>query len=99
MVEGLVTTIASLALICALAIGALRLLARRPARGAIRLRGALALEAKRSVYVVEAGGRCFLVGGSEGAMALIAELDPASLPAESEAAPSALKLALRRVLT
>ena len=101
MGDGLVTTLASLVVVCLLAIGALRLLQRRP-RGedTVKLRGKLQLEPKRAVYVLEAGGRCFLVGAGDSGMALLAELDAKSLPAQALvlSAPSALRAAFKRVL-
>jgi flagellar biogenesis protein FliO len=102
MGDGLFTTLASLVAVCLLAIGALKLLGKRP-RGeeTVKLRGRLQLEPKRSVYVLEAGGRCFLVGAGDGGMALLAELDAKSLPAQAlvMAAPSALRAAFRRVIS
>jgi len=73
----------SLALVCVVAYLALRWLARRPmARGdeSIRVLGRCFLEPRRSVYLIAAGGRCFLVGVGDGPMSLLAEIDEASLP-------------------
>lgn len=99
MGDGVVTALALLAAVCVLA--ALALVKRRP-RGeeAVKLRGKLQLEPKRAVYVLEAGGRCFLIGAGDGGMALLAELDAKSLPAQALllSAPSALRAAFRRVL-
>jgi flagellar biosynthetic protein FliO len=74
----------SLGLVCLLAYVALRWLSRRgvgQGAGPIRIVGRCPVEPKRSIYVVEAAGRCFLVGASDGGMNLIAELDPKQLPA------------------
>ena len=47
----------------------------------IRVLGRCFLEPRRSVYLIAAGGRCFLVGVGDGPMSLLAEIDEASLPA------------------
>ena len=76
--ESLALSFASLGVVCVLAWGALRLLAGRGigrASGAIRVVARCPLEPRRSVYVIEAAGRCFLVGVGDGPMALLAELD------------------------
>ena len=83
----------SLGLVCLLAYVALRWLARRGvgrAEGPLQVVARCALEPRRSIYVVEAAGRCFLVGVGDGPMALLAELDPAQVKAarESVEAPS-----------
>ncbi len=73
----------SLALVCVVAYLALRWLAHRPkARGddSIRVLGRCFLEPRRSVYLIAAGGRCFLVGVGDGPMSLLAEIDETSLP-------------------
>lgn len=76
----------SLGLICLIAWAGLRLLAGRgigggPARatGAIRILARCPLEPHRSVFVIEAAGRCFLVGVGDGPMSLLAELDAGAL--------------------
>ena len=47
------------------------------------------LEPRRSVYLVQAAGRCFLVGVGDGPMSLLAELDPAAVKATTvEPAPA-----------
>jgi flagellar biogenesis protein FliO len=85
--QSLALSFASLGVVCLVAYGALRLLAGRAGgRGkgmgtAVRVVARCPLEPRRSVYVIEAAGRCFLVGAGEGPMALLAELDPAKLPA------------------
>ena len=80
----------SLGLVCLLAVVALRWLSRRgvgQGSGPIRVLGRCPIEPKRSFYLVEAAGRCFLVGGSDGGMSLIAELDPKDLPAPASSTP------------
>jgi flagellar biosynthetic protein FliO len=68
-------TVAGLAAACVAAWLALRALSRREAAGGgMRVVGRLALEPRRSVVMVEAAGRVFLVGSSEGGMTLLAEL-------------------------
>lgn len=77
----------SLGLVCLLAYVALRWLSRRGvgqgAAGPIRVVGRCPVDPKRSLYVVETAGRCFLVGASDGGMNLIAELDPKQLAVAS----------------
>jgi len=79
---------ASLGVVCLVAWGALRLLAGRgvgKASGAVRVVARCPLEPRRSVYVVEAAGRCFLIGVGDGPMAVLAELDAGRLKADVEA--------------
>lgn len=76
---------ASLGVVCLVAWGALRLLAGRgvgKASGAVRVVARCPLEPRRSVYVVEAAGRCFLIGVGDGPMAVLAELDAERLKAD-----------------
>src|SRR4029078_577971 len=80
---------ASLGLVCLVAWGTLRLLAGRGvgrASGAVRVVARCRLEPRRSVFVIETAGRCFLVGVGDGPMALLAELDADKLPREPESA-------------
>src|SRR5690242_9447996 len=74
------STALALLLVCATAAAALRLLARRRPRGERRLRVVEELElgTRQTLYLVEAAGRCLLVGAGDGPLALLAELDPAS---------------------
>lgn len=91
----------SLGLVCLVAYLALRWLSRRGVGrndGPLRVIARCPLEPRRSAYIVEAAGRCFLVGVGDGPMALLAELDRdavmASQPApESTATPFAAALA------
>ena len=71
----------ALVVVCAVAVGALKLLARRVPRSArgLRVVEELSLGARRSVYVIEAAGRCFLVGAGEGPLSMLAELDVATV--------------------
>ena len=99
--ESLALSLVSLGAVCLLAWGALRLLAGRgvgKASGAVRVRARCPLEPRRSVYVIEVAGRCFLVGVGDGPMALLAELDADKLPRASEAAGSRFVDVLARVL-
>jgi flagellar biosynthetic protein FliO len=76
---------ASLGVVCLVAWGALRLLAGRgvgKASGAVRVVARCPLEPRRSVYVIEAAGRCFLIGVGDGPMAVLAELDGERLKSE-----------------
>lgn len=68
----------SLGLVCLAAFVVLRWMAgRTPGRnlGPLRVLARQNLDPKRSVFVIEAAQRCFLVGAGEDAMTLIAELD------------------------
>ena len=87
--ESLTLSFASLGVVCLVAWGALRLLAGRGigrASGAVRVLARCPLEPRRSVFVIEAAGRCFLVGVGDGPMTVLAELDADKLKAASEAA-------------
>jgi flagellar biogenesis protein FliO len=83
--------------------GALRLLAGRglgKATGAVRVLARCPLEPRRSVYVIEAGGRCLLVGVGEGPMTVLAELDAETVRAEGAATAGPVRFAdvLARVM-
>jgi flagellar biosynthetic protein FliO len=98
--ESLALSFASLGVVCLVAWGALRLLAGRgfgrggPAGRAVRVLARCPLEPRRSVYVIEAAGRCLLVGVGEGPMTVLAELDADKLPAPAPEArlPGAQRL-------
>jgi flagellar biosynthetic protein FliO len=80
----------SLALVCLVAVVVLRWIGRRGvgrSDDCIRVLGRCFLEPRRSVYLIAAGGRCFLVGVGDGPMSLLAELDAASLPTIGPDAP------------
>jgi flagellar biosynthetic protein FliO len=99
--ESLALSFASLGVVCLVAWGILRLLAGRGvgrASGAIRVVARCPLEPRRSVFVIETAGRCFLVGVGDGPMALLAELDADKLPRPSQAAGSRFVDVLARVL-
>ncbi len=71
-------SLASLGVVCLVAWGALRVLAGRgvgKASGAVKVIARCPLEPRRSVYVVEAAGRSFLIGVGDGPMTVLAELD------------------------
>ena len=99
--ESLALSFASLGVVCVLAWGTLRLLAGRgigKASGAIRVVARCPLEPRRSVFVIETAGRCFLVGVGDGPMALLAELDADKLPRAPESAALRFGDVLARVL-
>jgi flagellar biogenesis protein FliO len=76
-------SLVSLAVVCFVAYFVLRWLNRKGvgrSDDCVRIRGRCFLEPRRSVYLIEAGGRCFLVGVGEGAMSLLAEIDKTALP-------------------
>jgi flagellar biosynthetic protein FliO len=75
--QSLALSLASLGVVCLVAWGALRLLAGRgfgKATGAVRILARCPLEPRRSLYVIEAAGRCLLVGVGDGPMTVLAEL-------------------------
>ena len=99
--ESLTLSFASLGVVCLVAWGTLRLLAGRgvgKASGAIRVVARCPLEPRRSVFVIETAGRCFLVGVGDGPMALLAELDADKLPRPQEGAGAGFADVLARVL-
>jgi flagellar biosynthetic protein FliO len=99
--ESLGLSLVSLGAVCVVAWVALKLLAGRgvgKASGAIRVVARCPLEPRRSVYVIEATGRCFLVGVGDGPMAVLAELDAAALPKEQVAVAPRFADVLARVL-
>jgi flagellar biosynthetic protein FliO len=79
MGTSLAVSFLSLGVVCAVAWLALRWLSRRGvgqgASGFLKVRARMTLEPRRSLYVVEAGARAFLVGTSEAGMSMLAELD------------------------
>ena len=94
------TTLALLG-VCALAVVSLRLLKRAPQKegAGLKLVASLPLEGRRSMYIVEAGGRCFLVGAGDAGLALVAELDPSQVKLRgAEPARGVFAEALARVL-
>jgi flagellar biogenesis protein FliO len=96
-------SLASLGVVCLVAWGALKLLAGRgigKASGAVRVVARCPLEPRRSVYVVEAAGRSFLIGVGEGPMTVLAELDGEKIKSAAEAPGATPRFAevLARVL-
>jgi flagellar biosynthetic protein FliO len=95
-------SLASLGVVCLVAWGALRLLAGRgvgKVSGAIRIVARCPLEPRRSVYVIEAAGRCFLIGVGEGPMSVLAELDADRVKGDlGAAAPAGFAEVLARAL-
>lgn len=85
----LALTFVSLGLVCLLAYFSLKWISRRgvgQGGGPIRLIARCSPEPKRSIFLIEAAGRCFLVGASDGGMNLLAELDPKEIKIEEPAA-------------
>jgi flagellar protein FliO/FliZ len=98
----LVQTALALVAVSALALVTLRLLRRRAGPGGpgLRVVARLALEPRRSIYVVEAAGRYLVVGVGDGPMALLAELDATRAAALESAEPASAPLVelVRRAL-
>jgi len=89
--DGFALSFLSLGAVCLVAYLALRFLAGRGvgrASGGVRVLARCPLEPRRSVYLIEAAGRCFLVGVGDGPMALLAEVDAEKARAEVPAAPA-----------
>jgi flagellar biogenesis protein FliO len=97
-----VGVLVGLSLVAAALLLALRAWAGRPSVTAgMRVLGRLALEPRRSIYLVEIGGRCFVVGVGDGPMAMLGEVEapPAPLVAgQAEVEPAVLLRAWRRVV-
>jgi flagellar biosynthetic protein FliO len=94
-------SLASLGLVCVLAYVGLRWLAGRGigrATGSIKILARCPLEPRRSVYLIETAGRCFLVGVGDGAMSLLAEIDRATVADTAALASVAPKGAFADVL-
>ncbi|MDP1828187.1 MAG: flagellar biosynthetic protein FliO [Archangium sp.] len=104
----LVRTMIVLAMVVALAyltlnVGLRRLLGIRAPVGTsvVTVLERVALDQKRSLFVVEAGGEVLLIGGGESALTLITKLDRAEvdkLKASTPASPIQLSPLLRRLL-
>ncbi len=61
---------------CAAALVLLKRHARARAETAgMRVVGRLTLEPRRSIYLVEVGGRCFMVGVGDGPMTMLGEVE------------------------
>jgi flagellar biosynthetic protein FliO len=97
----LAVSMLALGLVCLLAWVALRWLSRRGVGGGmgpIRVLARCPLEPRRSVYLIEAAGRCFLVGAGEGPMNLLAEVDPKAVPLPPRPQPLASALRFGDIL-
>jgi flagellar biosynthetic protein FliO len=82
MGSSLAVSFISLGLVCVLAYLVLRWLGRRGVgqpSGNIRVLGQCYLEPRRSIYLIEAAGRCFLLGAGDNSVNLLAELDRAAV--------------------
>jgi flagellar biosynthetic protein FliO len=78
----LAVTFLSLGLVCLLAYVALKWLSKRgvgQGTGPIRVLARCPLEPKRTLFLVEIAGRCFLIGAGDGPMSTLAEVDPKEL--------------------
>lgn len=86
----LALSLISLGLVCLVAYLALRFLNRRGGlgrpRGPIRILARCPLEPRRSLYLVETAGRCFLVGVGDGPMTMLADLGALDLTGAGTAA-------------
>jgi flagellar biosynthetic protein FliO len=81
----LAVTFLSLGLVCLLAYVSLKWLGRRgvgQGNGPLRIVARLPLEPRRTLFLVEVAGRCFLIGAGEGAMSTLAEIDRDKLESE-----------------
>jgi flagellar protein FliO/FliZ len=98
----LLQTLVSLLAVCLLAWLLLRWGARRGfafgGRGQrVKVLERVALDPRRTLYVVEVGGKVLLLGAGDGASpTLISELDPASMPSEPEPKKSSFADVLSR---
>lgn len=95
-------SILSLGFVCLIAYGALRWLSRRGVgrtMGPIQVRARCPLEPRRSVYLIETAGRCFLVAAAETGMSLLAEVDPEKVLEGKAPAPSPTGLRFADVLS
>ena len=73
----LAVSLVSLGVVCLIAYLSLRFLSRRGvgrAAGPIKVLARCPLEPRRSLYLVETAGRCFLVGVGDGPMTMLAEV-------------------------
>ena len=87
----LAISLVSLGVVCLIAYLALKFLSRRGVgrpNGPITLVARCPLEPRRALYVVEAAGRCFLIGVGDGPMTMLAELGAAEVKASLPDVPS-----------
>jgi flagellar biosynthetic protein FliO len=78
----LAISLVSLGVVCLIAYLALKFLSRRGVgrpNGPISVVARCPLEPRRALYVVEAAGRCFLIGVGDGPMTMLAELGAAEV--------------------
>lgn len=94
----------SLALVCLFAFVVLRWLGRKGVGrpdDRVKVIGRCLLEPRRSVYLIEAVGRCFLVGVGDGPISLLAEIDKSAVPSlgmENEKSKASFSDVLAKVL-
>lgn len=99
----LLQTLLALAAVCVLAWVLLRWGARRglglgAGRGKVRVLERVALDPRRALYLVKVGDKVLLIGAGDGAApAVLAEVDPAELPAEPETTTPTFADVLRRL--
>ncbi len=90
----LAMSFASLGVVCVVAYVALKWLAGRGvgrAMGAVKVLARCPLEPRRSIYLIETAGRCFLVGVGDGPMSLLAEVDAAKVAELSATSAAPMK--------
>lgn len=78
----LAVSLVSLGVVCLIAYVTLRFLSRRGvgrANGPIKVLARCPLEPRRSLYLIETAGRCFLVGVGDGPMTMLAEVPVAEV--------------------
>jgi flagellar biosynthetic protein FliO len=89
----LATTLVALALVIGLAIGTLYLLRRIvpvPSSGrTVRLVESVPLEPRRSLHLVEIGGRLLLLGSTDGSVSLLTELEKGEVEIPEPPPPAA----------
>jgi flagellar biosynthetic protein FliO len=80
----LAVSLISLGVVCLIAYLSLRFLSRRGvgrAGGPIKVLARCPLEPRRSLYLIETAGRCFLVGVGDGPMTMLAEVGASEIAA------------------
>jgi flagellar biogenesis protein FliO len=65
---------------------------------AMRVRERIVLDGRRAIYLVEVAGRVLVVGGTDGGLSTLAEVDAARLPVDEPAGRGVWAEALRRVV-
>ena len=87
----LAVSLVSLGIVCLIAYVSLRFLSRRGvgrANGPIKVLARCPLEPRRSLYLVETSGRCFLVGVGDGPMTMLAEVGASELLSTTTTTPA-----------